>query len=85
MMSQKQKKETYYSSFLDCTERFTDLEMLYLVKLGFGCKGLVSSKISLLLWLPQKMTLTLKVVKRDTKLIISLSESKSVKHSLRSP
>jgi len=59
----------------------------YRVFHGFGqakfpCGGLVlsSSQISLLPQLPQKTTLNLKVVKLDSKIIISLCWSKSVTH-----
>jgi len=50
---------------------FIDLDKLYLAKLAYGSWVLGSSQFSLLQQLSHKMTLTLPVVKRDSKIIIS--------------
>ena len=60
--------------------RITEFEQLNLVKFGYGGSVLDLSQFWLLPKLPQKMTLTLKVVKSDSKIIISLYQSKSVTH-----
>jgi len=53
---------------------FTDLD-----RLNFGYSGLVlgSSQFAILTQLPQKMTLTLKVIKNDSKIIILICLPKS--------
>ncbi len=58
----------FFHIFSDCS---IDLEKLYLAKLAYGNWVLGSSQFSLLQQLSHKMTLTLPVVKRDSKIIIS--------------
>ena len=60
--------------------RITNLEKLSLFKLGSGGLVLGLSQFLLLPLLPQKMNLSSKVVKSDSKIIISLHKSKSVTH-----
>ena len=54
---------------LECV---ADLDKLNLVKIHNGGLNLGSSQFSLLTQLPQKMTLASEVVKRDSKIMISL-------------
>ena len=54
------------------TECFRDLDKLNSVKFGYGGLDLGSSQYLLLSQLPQKMILPSKVVKSDSKIIISL-------------
>ena len=61
--------------------RIKDLDKVNLIKLAYGGKVLGSSTFPRLLQLPQKMTLTSKVVKIGPKIINSLLQSKSVKYS----
>ena len=62
--------------------RTRDLDKLNLVKLAYGGKVLGSSQFLLLPQLPQKATLRSKLVKNDSKLIISIYGSKSLTHSV---
>ena len=64
--------------------RIMDLDKLNLVKLGNEGLVLGSSWILLLFQLAaaSKMTLASKVVKSDSKIVISLCQSKSLKHSV---
>ena len=57
-----------------------DLDKLNLVTFGYGGLVLGSCQFLLLPQLPQKMILNSKVVKKDSKIIISLCWSKSVTH-----
>ena len=63
---------TYYRAF----NRFVQ------AKFAYGGLVLGSSQFTLLPQLPQKMTLNLKVVKFDSKVVILLCKSKSVTHSV---
>ncbi len=59
-----------------CSKRFTDLDKLSLKSSFCGTSFLLPSQ------LPQKITLSSKVIKRDSKIIIWLCYLKSVTHSL---
>ena len=62
--------------------RIKDLDTINLVKICTGGLVLGLSKFPLLPQLPQKMMLVSKVVKSDSKIIITIRlESKSVTHS----
>ncbi len=57
--------------FSGITEDFTDLDNPKLDNIGYGCLLLGSIQFFILPRLPQKMTFPSKVVKNDSKLIIS--------------
>jgi len=54
------------------TERFTYLDKLNLAKLAYNGKVLDLSRFSLMPWLPLIMMFALKVVKIDSRIIITL-------------
>jgi hypothetical protein len=65
------------------TERFKALDKLDLVKLAFGGKVLGSIPFSLLTQLSHKMMFDSRVVKSDSRIIISIHYSKSLTHSVK--
>ncbi len=55
---------------------------IWVAKFAYGGLALGQSQFSLLPQMPQKIMLNLKMVKFDSKIIISLCKSKSVTHSV---
>ena len=78
------KKFSWLTAFnhVGTTERFTDLDKFNLVKFSYGGLVLGSGQFLQCPQLPQGMTLASKVVKSDSKIIISLCLSKYVTHSV---